>query len=121
MEKTKYQDADLSWAAMDPTYHFSCQFLADVIALNHADFIVTSTYQEIAGNETLVGQVRCCLVLAEWERKRTGEFCPCAVPPSHPLSKPHLNPPLKYESMRAFTMPGLFRVVDGVDVYDTKL
>lgn len=34
---------------MDPTYHFSCQFLADVVAMNHADFIITSTYQEIAG------------------------------------------------------------------------
>ena len=26
-------------------YHFSCQFTADLIAMNHADFIVTSTYQ----------------------------------------------------------------------------
>jgi hypothetical protein len=30
---------------MDPTYHFSCQFTADLIAMNHADFIITSTYQ----------------------------------------------------------------------------
>lgn len=58
---------------MDPTYHFSCQFTADLIAMNHADFIITSTYQEIAGNETRVGQ---------------------------------------YESMKAFTMPGLYRVVE---------
>jgi hypothetical protein len=58
---------------MDPTYHFSCQFTADLIAMNHADFIITSTYQEIAGNDTLVGQ---------------------------------------YESMKAFTMPGLYRVVE---------
>jgi hypothetical protein len=36
-------------AEMDPTYHFSCQFLADLVAMNHADFIITSTYQEIAG------------------------------------------------------------------------
>ncbi len=36
---------------MDPTYHFSCQFLADLISMNHADFILTSTYQEIAGGE----------------------------------------------------------------------
>lgn len=81
LEKTKYQDADIKWAEMDPTYHFSCQFLADLVAMNHADFIITSTYQEIAGNETLVGQ---------------------------------------YESMKAFTMPKLFRVVEGVDIYDTK-
>jgi hypothetical protein len=26
-------------------YHFSCQFTADLLAMNHADFIVTSTYQ----------------------------------------------------------------------------
>jgi hypothetical protein len=58
---------------MDPTYHFSCQFTADLIAMNHADFIITSTYQEIAGNDTRVGQ---------------------------------------YESMKAFTMPGLYRVVE---------
>jgi len=31
-------------------YHFSVQFTADLLAMNHADFIVTSTYQEIAGN-----------------------------------------------------------------------
>eukprot|EP00775_Hariotina_reticulata_P011337 gene11337-11486_t len=81
LEKTKYQDADIKWRDMDGTYHFSCQFTADLIAMNHADFIITSTYQEIAGNDHLVGQ---------------------------------------YESMKAFTMPGLYRVVDGIDVYDPK-
>jgi sucrose synthase len=81
IEKTKYQDADIKWREMDSTYHFSCQFTADLIAMNHADFIITSTYQEIAGNETLVGQ---------------------------------------YESMKAFTMPELYRVVEGIDVYDPK-
>eukprot|EP00775_Hariotina_reticulata_P010955 gene10955-11109_t len=55
LEKTKYQDADIKWD-MDGTYHFSCQFTADLIAMNHADFIITSTYQEIAGNDHLVGQ-----------------------------------------------------------------
>lgn len=30
---------------MEPTYHFSCQFTADLIAMNHADFIITSTHQ----------------------------------------------------------------------------
>lgn len=33
----------------DPKYHFSCQFTADLLAMNAADFIITSTYQEIAG------------------------------------------------------------------------
>ncbi|KMZ56354.1 Sucrose synthase [Zostera marina] len=29
-------------------YHFSCQFIIDLIATNNADFIITSTYQELA-------------------------------------------------------------------------
>jgi sucrose synthase len=49
--------------------------------MNAADFIITSTYQEIAGNEETPGQ---------------------------------------YESHSAFTMPGLYRVVHGIDVYDPK-
>ena len=49
LEKTKYPDSDLHWRLMDPKYHFGCQFTADLIAMNHADFIITSTYQEIAG------------------------------------------------------------------------
>lgn len=81
LEKTKYQDADIHWQDMDEKYHFSCQFTADLIAMNHADFIITSTYQEIAGNGELVGQ---------------------------------------YESMNSFTMPGLYRVVEGCNVYDPK-
>ena len=49
--------------------------------MNAADFIITSTYQEIAGDRKSVGQ---------------------------------------YESYGAFTMPGLYRVVDGIDIYDPK-
>lgn len=30
---------------MDEKYHFSCQFTADLISMNHADAIITSTYQ----------------------------------------------------------------------------
>ncbi|GJP31505.1 hypothetical protein CLOM_g12573, partial [Closterium sp. NIES-68] len=83
LEKTKYPDSDLFWQRHDAAYHFSCQFTADLIAMNHADFIVTSTFQEIAGSlsSNTVGQ---------------------------------------YESHMAFTMPGLYRVVNGVDVYDPK-
>ena len=43
----KKQDAD---------YHFAAQFTADVIAMNHSDFIITSTFQEIAGTQDHVGQ-----------------------------------------------------------------
>jgi len=81
LEKTKYQSADMRWQSLDDEYHFACQFTADLIAMNTADFIITSTYQEIAGTETGLGQ---------------------------------------YESYARFTMPGLYRVVKGIDVFDPK-
>jgi sucrose synthase len=81
LEKTKYLYSDLYWRDLDAQYHFSCQFTADLIAMNSADFIVTSTYQEIAGTADGLGQ---------------------------------------YESYMAFTMPRLYRVVNGIDVYDPK-
>ncbi|KAK2649532.1 hypothetical protein Ddye_017021 [Dipteronia dyeriana] len=81
LEKTKYPDSDIYWKKFDEKYHFSCQFTADLIAMNNADFIITSTYQEIAGTKDTVGQ---------------------------------------YESHTAFTLPGLYRVVHGIDVFDTK-
>ncbi|KAK9812714.1 hypothetical protein WJX72_002537 [[Myrmecia] bisecta] len=81
LEKTKYQAADVNWKELDEAYHFSCQFTADLIAMNTADFIITSTYQEIAGQSDVVGQ---------------------------------------YESHSSFTMPGLYRVVSGIDVFDPK-
>lgn len=49
LEKTKYPDSDIYWKKLEDKYHFSCQFTADLIAMNHTDFIITSTYQEIAG------------------------------------------------------------------------
>lgn len=81
LEKTKYRHADLFWQDNEAQYHFSCQFTADLIAMNASDFIITSSYQEIAGTRESVGQ---------------------------------------YESHTAFTMPKLFRVVSGIDVYDPK-
>jgi sucrose synthase len=81
LEKAKYLYSDLYWQQNDPQYHFSCQFTADLIAMNSADFIITSTYQEIAGTEDTPGQ---------------------------------------YESYMTFTMPNLFRVIHGIDVYDPK-
>ncbi len=81
LEKTKYLFSALYWREMEDKYHFSCQFTADLIAMNTADFIITSTYQEIAGSETIVGQ---------------------------------------YESYTSFTMPGLYRVINGIDVFDPK-
>ncbi|MGB5457346.1 MAG: sucrose synthase [Gammaproteobacteria bacterium] len=81
LEKTKYLYSDLFWKENEPQYHFSCQFTADLIAMNTADFIITSTYQEIAGTRDNLGQ---------------------------------------YESYVSFTMPGLYRVLQGIDVYDPK-
>jgi sucrose synthase len=49
--------------------------------MNTADFIITSTYQEIAGTNDTVGQ---------------------------------------YESYQAYSLPGLYRVVYGIDVFDPK-
>jgi len=81
LEKPKYLYSDLYWRENDADYHFGCQFTADLIAMNAADFIITSTYQEIAGRADSVGQ---------------------------------------YESYQAFTMPGLYRVVNGIDIFDPK-
>ena len=81
LEKTKYLYSDLYWQENEPQYHFSCQFTADLIAMNAADFIITSTFQEIAGTRDSVGQ---------------------------------------YESYGSFTMPSLYRVVNGIDVFDPK-
>ncbi|XP_073012023.1 sucrose synthase 7-like [Typha latifolia] len=56
LEKTKYEDSDVNWKELEPKNHFSCQFTADVIAMNTSDFIITSTYQEIAGSKDRPGQ-----------------------------------------------------------------
>ncbi len=81
LEKTKYLHSDLYWRENEAHYHFGCQYTADLIAMNTADFIITSTYQEIAGTEDSIGQ---------------------------------------YESYRSFTMPGLYRVIDGINLFDPK-
>ncbi|RDY02088.1 Sucrose synthase, partial [Mucuna pruriens] len=81
LEKTKYPESDIYWKKFEDKYHFSSQFTADLFAMNHTDFIITSTFQEIAGSKDTVGQ---------------------------------------YESHTAFTLPGLYRVVHGIDVFDPK-
>ncbi len=81
LEKSKYLLSDLYWKDLDATHHFAVQFTADLIAMNSADFVLASTYQEIAGTSDTVGQ---------------------------------------YESHSIFTLPGLYRVLRGVDVYDGR-
>lgn len=56
LEKSKYLFSNLYWQEMDDEYHFSIQFTADLIAMNAANFIISSTYQEIVGTEESVGQ-----------------------------------------------------------------
>ncbi|MGB3491228.1 MAG: sucrose synthase, partial [Elainellaceae cyanobacterium] len=81
LEKSKYLFSNLYWQDLENQYHFSLQFTADLIAMNAANFVIGSTYQEIAGTPDSVGQ---------------------------------------YESYRRFTMPELYHVVSGVDLFSPK-
>ena len=81
LEKSKYLFSNLYWQESDDKYHFSLQFTADLIAMNAANFIISSTYQEIVGTPDSVGQ---------------------------------------YESHRSFTMPDLYHVVSGIELFSPK-
>jgi len=80
LEKAKYLFSGLYWKE-NPEYNFQTQFTADLVSMNAADFIITSTYQEIAGTDESLGQ---------------------------------------YESYSSFTMPALYRVINGINIYDPK-
>lgn len=56
LEKTKYEHSDLQWARTESEKHFSLQFMADLISMNMADFVITSTHQEIYGSQESPGQ-----------------------------------------------------------------
>ncbi|HBL13653.1 MAG TPA: sucrose synthase [Cyanobacteria bacterium UBA11162] len=81
LEKSKYLFSNLYWQDLEDQYHFSLQFTADLIAMNSANFIISSTYQEIVGKEDSVGQ---------------------------------------YESYQNFTMPELYHVVNGIELFSPK-
>ncbi len=81
LEKSKYLYAALYWKEMEKFYNFSIQFTADLIAMNAANIIITSSFQEIAGTDESIGQ---------------------------------------YESYVNFTMPELYRVEDGINLYSPK-
>lgn len=81
LEKSRYLFSDLYWQDMEGQYHFSVQFTADLIAMNGADFIIASSYQEIVGTPDSLGQ---------------------------------------YESYKCFTMPQLYHVVDGIELFSPK-
>jgi sucrose synthase len=81
LEKPKYLFSSLNWQDLEEQYHFSAQFTADLVSMNAADFIITSSYQEIMGTPESAGQ---------------------------------------YESYKSFTMPNLYHVVDGIDLFSPK-
>ncbi|AFZ24090.1 sucrose synthase [Cylindrospermum stagnale PCC 7417] len=81
LEKPKYLFSSLYWQELEDQYHFSTQFTADLISMNAADFIITSSYQEIVGTPDTMGQ---------------------------------------YESYKCFTMPQLYHVVDGINLFSPK-
>lgn len=81
LEKSKYLFSNLYWQDLEDKYHFSLQFTADLIAMNAANFIVSSTYQEIVGTPESVGQ---------------------------------------YESYKSFTMPELYHVLSGIELFSPK-
>lgn len=81
LEKSKYLFSNLYWQESEEKYHFSLQFTADLIAMNAANFIISSTYQEIVGTPESVGQ---------------------------------------YESYKSFTMPDLYHVVNGIELFSPK-
>jgi sucrose synthase len=56
LEKSKYLFSDLYWRDFEDDYHFSVQFMADLISMNLANFIISSTTQEIIGTERSIGQ-----------------------------------------------------------------
>ncbi len=56
LEKNKYLFSDLYWFNFEDQYHFSIQHIVDLISMNMADFIITSTFQEIAGSKDSIGQ-----------------------------------------------------------------
>src|SRR4028118_173654 len=55
-------------------YHFALQFTADLIAMNAANCIVTSTYQEIVGQPDSVGQYESykCFIMPDLYRVVNG-------------------------------------------------
>jgi len=81
LEKPRYLFSDMYWQEMEAEHHFSAQFTADLISMNAADFIITSSYQEIVGTPDTLGQ---------------------------------------YESYKCFSMPHLYHVIDGINLFSPK-
>ncbi|KAG1674817.1 hypothetical protein FOA52_015204 [Chlamydomonas sp. UWO 241] len=124
LEKTKYNDADTNWRSYEEAYHFSTHITADLVAACHADFVVTSTYQEICGQE--VHPV--APPVASRTPKPTSEHQGAAgLQKSSASSNASVASVAvstveqgQYESFQSFTLPGLYRVTHGINVFDPK-
>ena len=81
LEKPKTLLSDLYRKDLEKEHHFSLQFTADLISMNQADVIISSTAEEIAGTQTTLGQ---------------------------------------YESYCLFSLPELYKVIDGVNLFHPK-
>ena len=81
LEKSKYLFSNLYWQDMEDKYHFSLQFTVDLLTMNSANFVLSSSYQEIVGTPDSVGQ---------------------------------------YESYKSFTMPDLYHVTSGIELFSPK-
>lgn len=57
LEKTKYLLSDAHWGDLEGQYRFSMHFTADLLAYNSADFIVSSSFREIAGTRDEMGMI----------------------------------------------------------------
>ncbi|MCO6046417.1 sucrose synthase [Aeoliella sp. ICT_H6.2] len=57
LEKTKYLLSAAHWADLEDQYRFSMHFTADLLAYNSADFIVSSSFREIAGTRDEMGMI----------------------------------------------------------------
>jgi len=82
LEKPKHLFSALYWQDMEKDYNFSLQFTADLISMNKADVIISSTAQEISGTQASLGQ---------------------------------------YESYCLFSMPELYKVINGVNLFHPKI
>lgn len=93
LEKTKYPESDIYWKKFEEKYHFSCQFTADLFAMNHTDFIITSTFQEIAGRCDMISFFAIFVSLIIWLTEFVVFSCAARI---------------LLDSMRV-TLPSLFR------------
>ncbi|KAG1674815.1 hypothetical protein FOA52_015202 [Chlamydomonas sp. UWO 241] len=122
LEKTKYNDADTNWRSYEEAYHFSTQITADLVAACHADFVVTSTYQEICGKEVKPPPAVACTIKPSSEHEGAAGDPASSRNSSKGVASSVVSTVEQgqYESFQSFTLPGLYRVTHGINVFDPK-